>query len=229
MFHSLLHFCLRFFVVLSLVVCASSQVFAEAAGAAKAEKSSESGSEKQAAAAYVFDAAQSEVKWKGDKVIGSSHEGLISVKSGEIIWNQTPQAATVVVDMRTIKNTDITQAGSKKKLEAHLKNEDFFHVTEYPLATLKAKSFKATGKADTYDVTGDITIRGVTKPITYQAVLKQEGSSIKGSGTITLDRTEFNVKYNSKKFFPDLGDKIIKDDFILSYSFQAQKKAAAQQ
>ena len=179
---------------------------------------------KKAAITYVFDSAQSKVHWKGGKVIGGSHEGVISVKSGELTWDGGPKSAEVVIDMSTIVNTDISREGSKKKLEDHLKNEDFFYVSKFPFANLKVKSFEATSKVGVYKVSADITIRGVTKPISYESELKVEGDTLVGSGVITVDRTEFNVKYNSAKFFPDIGDKIIKDDFVLTYNFKAQKK-----
>lgn len=177
---------------------------------------------------YVFDLAASELKWEGSKVVGGAHDGTIGLKSGELVWGKGPVSSVVVVDMNTIVNTDLKKAGSKKKLEGHLKNEDFFHVTEYPEAKLSAKSFTATAKPDIYKVEGEITIRGVTEPITYETKLKKnDDGAVEGQGVLTIDRTKFNVKYNSARFFPDLGDKIIKDEFTLSYNFKAKSSTSA--
>lgn len=49
-------------------------------------------------------------------------------------------------------------------LNAHLKNEDFFHVAAFPNITFQSTNIKSTGGRN-YAVTGDLTIRGVTKSV----------------------------------------------------------------
>ena|GEM_PF-296981 len=170
---------------------------------------------------YAFDLSQSKLYWEGSKVIGGAHNGHVNLKEGHLVWGASgPLSAHVVVDMQTIVNLDLKSDEKKKDLVGHLKDEDFFYVSKFPTSTLKAESFKQKS-GSTYEVTGNMTIRGITKPVAYVAELTQSGEMVKGKGAFTIDRTEFNVKYNSKRFFPDIGDKIIKDEVKLSFEFVA--------
>lgn len=51
------------------------------------------------------------------------------------------------------------------KLDAHLKEADFFDVEKFPTLTFRATSIRSLGDRD-YEVSGDLTIRGVTKSVT---------------------------------------------------------------
>ena len=51
------------------------------------------------------------------------------------------------------------------KLDAHLKEADFFDVEKFPTLTFKSTSIRSLGDRD-YEVSGDLTIRGVTKSVT---------------------------------------------------------------
>jgi hypothetical protein len=44
-----------------------------------------------------------------------------------------------------------------------------------------------------------------------------------GTAVIKLDRTDYDIKFRSGKFFPDLGDKLIYDEFELEVSLVAAK------
>lgn len=196
-----------------------------AADEAKATSSSAAGvAAKQTQVKYEFltDLEKSKVIWSGTKLVGGGHEGDLKVKSGYIVFAEgKPVAAEVVMDMNTINCTDL-KAGSKskQKLEAHLKNEDFFAVTQYPTATLKATSFKLY-QGSVYAVDGELTIRGVTQPIGFTVELTKSATTTKGTGSFEFDRVEFNVKYNSSKLFKTLGDKAINDIVRLSFNFEA--------
>ena len=43
------------------------------------------------------------------------------------------------------------------------------------------------------------------------------------SGTIDVDRTLYNIKYKSKSFFPDIGDKLIYNNFTLNFTIRANR------
>jgi hypothetical protein len=40
---------------------------------------------------------------------------------------------------------------------------------------------------------------------------------------IAIDRTKYDVRYNSGKYFPNLGDKIINDEFLVNVDLTAKK------
>ncbi len=158
-----------------------------------------------------IDIEKSSVEWIGKKVTGQ-HTGTISLKSGELSYdNGRLSGGNFVIDMTSIANTDLGE-GMKAKLEGHLKSPDFFDVATFPTASLKITGINASETA-TYSVTGDLTIKNITHPVTFE-VSKEDNESL--STTILVDRTLYNVKYGSGKFFEGLGDKMIDDNFELN-------------
>jgi len=65
-----------------------------------------------------------------------------------------------------------------------------------------------------------LTIKGITHPVEFEA--KQTGN--KFSAVISVDRTLYNVRYGSGKFFSNLGDNMISDEFTLEVELQTSVK-----
>ena len=161
---------------------------------------------------FQVDPAHSSMQWKGSKVIGDSHTGNIAIKSGEIAYGKEgPTSAVIVVDMKTINNTDLKDAEYNKKLVTHLKSDDFFSVEKHPEAKLTIKKFTKVGKEE-FKLEGELSIKGIVKPLAFNAKVQQEKQDItKITADLEFDRTEFDVRYGSGKFFQGLGDKVIAD------------------
>jgi polyisoprenoid-binding protein YceI len=160
---------------------------------------------------YNVDLTQSSLKWHGKKVTGE-HFGTIQLKSGSFELKADKFTSGVfTIDMTSIVNTDIEDAGYKAKLEGHLKSDDFFGVAKFPTATLEFKSSSAFTN-NTANVKGKLTIKGISQEIDFK--VKKEGN--KFTSEIVVDRSKFDVKYGSGKFFENLGDKMIYDDFTLT-------------
>ena len=154
---------------------------------------------------------KSSIEWLGKK-IGGQHVGTIQLKSGYIeLKDDKIVAGNFVIDMASIKNTDLEDEGYNQKLVGHLKSDDFFGVEKYPTAKfVVTKSSKfSNGKAT---VTGDITIKGKTESITFEVTKGNNEYSSK----IDIDRSKFDVRYGSNSFFDNLGDKAINDIFTLN-------------
>ena len=66
-------------------------------------------------------------------------------------------------------------------------------------------------------LSGNITIKGTTKPIEFTSSLSKEGSMIVFIGHMDIDRSEFDVRYGSGKFFDNLGNRAINDIFTLDF------------
>jgi hypothetical protein len=49
---------------------------------------------------------------------------------------------------------------------------------------------------------------------------------VSAKATFEIDRTEWDIKYGSGKFFKDLGDKVINDNFQISFDLKAKVKTA---
>lgn len=157
-----------------------------------------------------IDLGSSGIKWIGKK-IGGEHYGSIQLKDGTLeIKDNKIVSGNFTVDMASITNKDIENENFNKKLVDHLKSDDFFGVERYPESTFiitKSTEF-SDGKAN---VTGKLTIKGKTEEIKFDVIKK--GNEY--TATINVDRSKFDVRYGSKSFFDDLGDKAIDDIFVL--------------
>lgn len=183
-----------------------------------------------AAGLMKVDPAASTVGWTGKKVlVNSAHSGTIKLKSGEIeVTNGNITKGNFVMDMTSITNEDLkADPKGKGKLEGHLKSADFFDVAKHPEATFKMTSAKtlpnpAPGKP-THEITGDLTLKGTTKPVTFPATVTMTGDKAEATATLTIDRTNWDVRYGSGKFFEGLGDKVIADEIALNVKLTATK------
>ena len=156
----------------------------------------------------------SNVVWTGYKITGS-HQGLIAIKSGYIEFNKEKlTGGEFIIDMPSITCTDL-QGESKRKLEGHLKSDDFFGVIKFPTASLIFTQVKHTG-GNSYKVAGDITIKGKTENISFNISIYKN----KANASLTIDRTKFNVRYGSTSFVDGLKDKAIYDEFNLDVDLE---------
>lgn len=170
---------------------------------------------------YTIDGSASTVKWIGKKVTGS-HNGDIKIKSGSLDFAKNQlTGGTIEIDMTTINTLDL-QGEYKGKLEGHLKSDDFFGVNKFPTAKIVITKVVLQGPGK-YKITGDLTIKDTTQEVKFIANLDQSESSVSGSADLTIDRSEYDIKYGSGSFFDNLGDKTIYDDFELSVSLVAKK------
>jgi len=152
---------------------------------------------------------ESSIVWTGKKVTGQ-HSGTINIKSGSLDFDHGAlKGGKIVIDMISIKCTD--PGKGSKKLDGHLKSDDFFGVPNHPTAELTITDVKNGQTKGSYTITADITIKGTTKQITFNADVNDEVTNAK----LVIDRTDFDIRYGSGSFFDDLGDKTIYDDFEL--------------
>jgi len=54
--------------------------------------------------------------------------------------------------------------------------------------------------------------------------LTQSKNILTGEGSVDIDRTLYNIQYKSGKFFDDLGDHLIYDDFTIQFRVQTKIK-----
>lgn len=166
--------------------------------------------------------SKSELTWLGKKVTGE-HTGNIALKEGYIALDGAKLVGgKFVADLNSITCTDLTDKSYNEKLIGHLKSEDFFGVEKNPTATFVVTKV-APKTAGVYDVTGDLTIKGITKPATFPVTVKTTGTGAEATGKLVVDRSKYDIKYNSKSFFENLGDKMIHDDFSIDVKIVAAK------
>lgn len=180
-----------------------------------------------AADVYKIDTKASSVAWKGFKKMGSSHNGGINVKEGEVTLDKKGQltAGKVVIDMATITNEDLKDSPEyQKKLVGHLSNEDFFNVPKFPTSTFTLKSVTAGKAKGEVIVKGELTMIGQTQPIEFPAKVNTDKGVVTGEAVVKVDRTKWGLKYGSGNFFKELAaDKIISDEFEMTLKLVAKK------
>ena len=153
---------------------------------------------------------KSTLKWIGEKITTSQHSGSLDFKSGEMtIKDGLVVSGNFIVDMTSISVEDISGAG-KKRLEGHLKSDDFFSVDKHDKALLSIKGSKKTDKG--FLVDANLTIKDLTHPIQFNMVSIEGGYN----ADLVFDRSKYNVRFRSGSFFENLGDKLIIDDIVLS-------------
>lgn len=171
---------------------------------------------------YTVDPASAEVKWSASKVAGK-HNGHVSLRSGVLeMADGGLSGGEAVIDMTTIVVDDIQDPGMNAQLTSHLKSADFFDVENHPTASLKVTGVKPGAAEGQYEVTADLTIKGVTKPVTLPVDVRPAAEGVSISAKLTVDRTAYDIRYGSGKFFENLGDKMIHDTFDLEVSGSAK-------
>ena len=153
---------------------------------------------------------KSTLKWIGEKITTSQHSGSLDFKSGEMTFKGgLVVSGNFIVDMTSISVEDISGSG-KKRLEGHLKSDDFFSVDKHDKALLSIKGSKKTDKG--FLVDANLTIKDLTHPIQFNMVSIEGGYN----ADLVFDRSKYNVRFRSGSFFENLGDKLIIDDIVLS-------------
>ncbi len=175
---------------------------------------------------YKMDIAASTFNWHATKVTGE-HKGLVKYSSGTIKLSGSNLAGSeIIMDMTTIDDLDMT-GEYHDKLVGHLKSEDFFSVEKNKTATLKVKSSTAIAGAasgtNNYYVVADLSIKGITKEIKFPAMLTVEKGQITVLADFDINRTLYDIKYGSKTFFENIGDKAISDNFNVKVRVIANK------
>ncbi|MEJ2884553.1 YceI family protein [Pedobacter sp. GR22-6] len=167
---------------------------------------------------YKVDPAKSSLTWVGKKLTGS-HNGTIDLQSGALVFDgKKLTGGNFSINMASIKDAD-----KSERLEGHLKADDFFGTDKFATSTFVIKKVTGTGNAVT--VTGDLTIKGITNSISFPAALtwNADGTVTAAAEKVVVDRTKYGIKYRSKGMFPDVGDKMIYDEFELAIKLVASK------
>jgi polyisoprenoid-binding protein YceI len=103
-----------------------------------------------------------------------------------------------------------------------IKGEEMLEVDKYPTITFKSKSIQQKDLAN-FVVTGDLTLRGITRevqvPVEFGGLVNTRMGPRAGfSGTLTINKSEFNVPFN-REFEP--GRQVINDDIKIELQIEA--------
>ena len=136
-----------------------------------------------------------------------------------MIENGQLLGGTVEVDMSTIEGDDHR---ADNNLIKHLKDPDFFDVKKFPISTIAITRVESTND-ENKKVTGNLTIKGITHPVSFPAKIEVKDGIVKASGKLVIDRTKWDVRYKSGKFFDNLKDQAIADDIEFNIKIVAKK------
>jgi polyisoprenoid-binding protein YceI len=146
---------------------------------------------------YVLDPAHTRIGFSARHAMVTKVRGQFDEFEGTAhVDTQNPAASTVNV---TIQTASVTTGQAQR--DGHLKSPDFFDVETYPQITFVSTDVERDGTD--WSITGDLTINAVTKPVT---VLFEETGEAKDpfgnlrvgfEGSVTLNRTEWDLKWNS--------------------------------
>lgn len=167
----------------------------------------------------------STLAWEGTKVTGK-HDGTIGLSSGELylVDNQIV-GGNIVIDMTEIVVLDLEDPETNARLQGHLESDDFFSVATYPEATFEmaniVKRENAAEGEPNYTISGNLTIKGITHGITFPAHVQMEDGVMTAKADFDLDRTMWDVRFGSGRFFDNLGDNLIHDNFNMKLDIVA--------
>tara|TARA_R110002012_G_scaffold64308_2_gene169032 strand:- start:1154 stop:1807 length:654 start_codon:yes stop_codon:yes gene_type:complete len=213
----------RFLTILTLalvVTFASCKDKAQEAETTEAEAAAEV---TEVSTKYLVDTEASTIMWKGFKPTGS-HVGNIKIESGVFTMNgDAIESGSFLIDMASINVTDIpAEDEGNAKLAGHLKSPDFFDVEAFPASAFEVTGF--TSENGKMMLSGNLKMKDVENNISIPVMVSENNDTITiTSESFSVDRSKWNIKYGSKSFFDDLGDKFINDDMELQIKITANK------
>ncbi len=168
---------------------------------------------------YTANQKESVLNWIGRKV-SSGHNGTIALKDGFLnVSLDGIINGEFNIDMNSISVSDL-QGGGKASLERHLKNEDFFSVDDFPLAKIVFKANKKNIVKNQLDLNAQLTIKDITHPLKFTAEIIEVSPKLKIKSDLVFDRSLYDVRYGSGKFFENLGDRLILDEIQIGVDLE---------
>ncbi len=165
---------------------------------------------------YTVDTERSTIDWTAKKV-GGGHTGTIKITSGNLVHNgKTLTKGSFLINMSSITSDNA-------RVTTHLKSDDFFAAEKNPNSKFEITKVTPAG-TDRVNIAGNLTIKGISQPISFPATVKtQKGIIVAVANGIRVDRTKYDIKFRSKTFFLDIGDKAVDDEFELNINLVAKK------
>jgi polyisoprenoid-binding protein YceI len=154
---------------------------------------------------YTIDPYHTVPYFEVDHLGFATMRGRFDRATGKLTIDHAAKTGSIDITIPTATvNTGDTDRGSRPRTrDEHLKNADFFNVSEFP--TITYKSTKVVFKGDSpATVEGNLTLLGVTKPMTLTVERWKCGPDIRtqgkryqcgGNAIGAFKRSEFGMKY----------------------------------
>lgn len=141
-------------------------------GPAQAPQAPPAAAELPRAGAYKLDRSHAKLLWSTTHFGFSTYTGQFTGFDMQLRLDpQRPERSSLVatIDVNSVDTRD-------PRLDAHLKNADFFEANKFGQAVFRSTRVERTGPA-TARVTGDLTMRGVTRPLTLDVRFNRAGDN----------------------------------------------------
>lgn len=155
---------------------------------------------------YRFDKKHTQILFFVDHLGFSKSQGEFHEYDGTIQFDKdNPENSSVNVTIQT-ESIDMDDT----EWDNHMKNEDFFHVEDYPTMTFESTDIEVTGE-NTGKITGDLTILDTTREVTLDTTFNKAGKHpysgdyVAGfSAETQIKRSDFGMEYG----LPGIGDTV---------------------
>ena len=143
--------------------------------------------------------------------VAYGHNGTLKFKAGNMqVAKDGNISGNFEIDMNSIDVASLD--GGRKGLMNHLKSEDFFGVDKFSTASIIFQSNQSKIKNNQLDLNASLTIKKITHPIDFSAEIIEVKPFLKAKASLVFDRSKYDVRYGSGKFFENLGDRLILDE-----------------
>ena len=164
---------------------------------------------------YAVEVSSSKLIWTGKELSTKQHKGTLNIKKGQIIISDKGLiSGDIEIDMSTINTTDL-QGKGKDRLDGHLKSPDFFDVKQHPVAFLKFQGNEKHSSNGKFKFDGELTIKNISHPISFYSEIENPNGKLIAKAEVIFDRSLYNVRFGSGKFFDNLGDRLIYDEISI--------------
>ncbi len=143
--------------------------------------------------AQTIDSDRSVVNFSIQNMKVRTVEGTFTGMKGEISFDKTDLTNSnfkVTVDAATV-NTE------NEKRDDHLRNEDFFHVEEYPVISFESSSIKNTSEG--FITAGILSMHGVSKEVAFPFTFSEN----QFRGTVEVNRFDYKIGEGTSTFSVD--------------------------
>ena len=156
-----------------------------------------------------IDTNESVISWTGSNLFKfNKHYGTVKFNVGSFTMDQDSiRGGSFEIDMNSILNTD---GEYNEMLVWHLKNPDFFNVEKYPTAQLEISDLQYLDD-NKLKLTADLTIKKITRSIQINSTIERNDNSLSMRSKFIIDRTRWNINFESKSLIGSAKDGIISD------------------
>ncbi len=168
---------------------------------------------------FKIDTAKSKLFWSCN-----IHRGYILLREGTLkILDNNIVGATMVFQMDSIVDQDISYDLMRRTLQNILKSDVFFNTKKYPISRFLLDKVKRRGNA--YHVVGDLELMGVAGCIEFDVQIIRKGKALEiKSDKFYIDRLRWGITSYSQLTAISEESFIVSDSIGISFELKAFRR-----